>query len=125
MHNWYYNLDTLILYYFSQTKHFRNNYREAILNQLGQALNEAEMEFQVREQVRVAFAGLCEHLRKDSDAVLGDAEKTLFKIRGQYEREATLSETDQNRLNAIEAETSRIGAAAGRLSKQLVEIMEI
>lgn len=106
-------------------EHFRDNYKEAVLKQLGQALNESKMEFQVREQVRAAFESLCERLHKESDAVLIDAEKSLFAIRGQYEREATLSETDQKRINEIEAETSRIGAAAGRLSKQLVEIMEI
>lgn len=108
-----------------RVEHFRVNYREAVLTQLGQALKEADMQSQLREQVRAAFENLRDQLRKETDALLGDAEKTLFSVRSQYEREAILSETDQKRINEIETETRRIGDAAGRLSKQLVEILNI
>jgi predicted GTPase len=108
-----------------RVERFRLSYKEAMLNELDQALTKADLKAQVQDQVRNTFENLRDLVSKEVDASLGDAERTLLTVRARYERESALSDAERKEIDGIEKETQRIGDAASRLSKQLVKIMEI
>lgn len=108
-----------------RVERFRESYKESVLKQLDQALKQADFKYQVHEQVRLVFNILRDNISKEVDAALADAEMTLITLRARYERETVVTDSERQTLDEIESATHKIAEAANRLSKQLVEIMEI
>nr|VFK26233.1 MAG: Dynamin family protein [Candidatus Kentron sp. MB] len=104
---------------------FREKYKSAVLKEFEQALNKIDLKHKVHEQVYAAFEALREHVGKEVNAVLSDAESTLFVLRAQYERKTVMASTEQDNLHEIEQTTRSIGDAAEHLSKQLVKVIGI
>jgi len=104
---------------------FRASYKEGVLAELAQGLTKVNFKFQVYDQVNTAFEQLREAVRKEANAALDNAEKTLLDLRLRYERDVGLGNLERQRFALIEQEAHRISEASARLSKQLVEILEI
>nr|VFJ94191.1 MAG: Dynamin family protein [Candidatus Kentron sp. LFY] len=104
---------------------FREKYKSAVLKEFGQALSKIDLKHQVHQQVEAAFEALHEHVSKEVNATLSDAESTLLTLRAQYERKAAMTSTEQARLHEIEQTTLSIDDAAGHLSKQLAQVVGI
>lgn len=104
---------------------FRAGYKEGVLAELAQGLAKVNYKYQVYDQMSTAFEQLREAVRKEANAALDNAEKTLLDLRLRYERDVGLGDLERQRFTLIEQEARRISEASARLSKQLVDILEI
>jgi hypothetical protein len=104
---------------------FRSRYRDALLDKLRDQLHGIDLRATVADQILGAFANLRDQVEREAEAVLRDAETQLANLRASYERQSTLEEGRHRELEEIRGETRRITESAARLSRQLVEAMEI
>lgn len=108
-----------------RVERFRATYKEAVLEALGKALEGANLRSEIQKQARTAFAALGDSVSKEVSAALADAENTLIAVRARYERESAMSDAEKEHLDEIQQATLKFSNSASRLSRQLVEIMEI
>lgn len=108
-----------------RVERFRASYKDSVLKELDRALKQADFKYQIHEQARLAFEKLRDTIREEVDAALADAEKTLITLRARYERETAVTDNERQELDEMESAATKIAESTGRLSRQLVQIMEI
>ena len=106
-------------------RNFKGNFQEAITKEIDKQLREKHLEQEISNLISEPFADLQKSLNQELEALLDNTQNKLAQLRGDRERGVVLNEAKQRELETMRTETQSILGNAERLSKQIVEIIEI
>lgn len=104
---------------------FRDHFKAALLKHLGTEFNFERMKNTARDEIDRTFNDVKAKLEQETEIVLRDAESQLTALRTSHERKSTLDEQAHEELEAMKARVNTIADNAARLSRQLIEVVEI
>jgi len=109
----------------SMVEDFRTKFKASVSEEITKQLAGSGIEQRVSEQITLAFSCLKTKVQQEVDALLDNTQATLAELRGKQERNETLTESEQQEMQAMRTDTQAILGNAQRISRQLVEILEI
>ena len=106
-------------------RNFKANFQDAITKEIDKQLREKHLEQEISNLISEPFAALQKSLNQEVEALLDNTQNKLAQLRGDRERGVVLNEAKQRELETMRIETQSILGNAERLSKQIVEIIDI
>jgi len=116
---------TKLVFAGERVESFKANYQQAVLVEIEKQLRENPIDRKINEQISEIFATLKQNIRQEVDALLDNTQNTLTELYTKRERNEVLSEQQQRDLNQMSTETQRILGNAQRLSKQLLQQVNV
>lgn len=107
----------------ARAEQFRQRYLEAVRKALAEKDVEAEMARQAESYADAVFRRLEDQVRREVDAVLGNARQTLAELRARKEGGETAREDRRREYRSMREKTEAILAHTRAVNRQLVELM--
>lgn len=108
-----------------RVENFKASYQQAVLVEVEKQLRENPIDRKINEQISEIFTTLKQKVRQEVDVLLDNTQNTLTELYTKRERNEVLSEQQQRDLNQMSTETQRILGNAQRLSKQLLQQVNV
>jgi GTPase SAR1 family protein len=108
-----------------RVENFKSNYQQAVLVEIERQLRENPIDRKIDGQISEIFTNLKQSVRQEVDALLDNTQNTLTDLSTKRERNEVLSEQQQRDLYQMSTETQRILGNAQRLSKQLLQQVNV
>jgi hypothetical protein len=107
----------------ARAEQFRERYREAVQKALAAKDVEAEMARQAEGYADAMFRRLEDQVRREVDAVLGNARQTLADLRARKERGEAVHEDRRREYRAMREKTEAILTHARSVNRRLIELL--
>ncbi|MGC1307219.1 MAG: dynamin family protein [Phormidesmis sp.] len=104
-----------------QVGNFKASYKEGVSREIEKQLREGFVSQKVYGQVTNLFDMLKKKVREDVESLLDDTQRTLVDLRAKRERDEMMTEHEHQEMVSMSNETQRILGNAQRLSKQLIQ----
>ncbi|WP_103666462.1 dynamin family protein [Pseudanabaena sp. BC1403] len=108
-----------------RAENFKADYQKAVLVEIEKQLRKNPIDRKINDQISEIFDTLQMKVRQQVDASIDNTQDTLTELYTQRERNEVLSEQEQRDLNQKSDETQQILGNAQRLSKQLLQEINI
>jgi predicted GTPase len=104
-----------------QVENFKANFIEGAGHEIEKQLRENRIDQKVYAQITEIFDSLKHKVRQEVDSLLDDTQNTLSDLRAKRARDELVTEHQQQELTRMKTETQQILGNAERLSKQLIQ----
>lgn len=104
-----------------QVANFKNNYKEAALQEIEKRIRENRLDSKVNEQISQTFETLKQKVRQEVESLLDNTQNTLADLSAKREREEAIGEHEQEELAQMQRQAERILSSAQALSRQLIQ----
>ena len=104
-----------------QVRNFKNNYKQAAVQEIESRLREAKIEQTTNQQISETFDKLKQTIRQEVDALLDNTQNTLADISAKRERDEVMTEQEHQEIQEMRQQTERILGSAQGLSRQLMQ----
>lgn len=109
----------------SRADKFKEAYKARVLEEIANQLRHNDVQRQVNDYIAQTFNALRHKLHQEVEVLLTDTQEKLAELRARHERHDTLSEHEREELAEMRTRTQAIQSNAQRLSKQLVQILNV
>lgn len=106
-------------------QNFKANYKQAVFEEIPKQLTSSPINQKVNDYISDTFTALKQKLNQEIEALLNDTQNTLTDLRGQKERDETLTAGKIEEFNQMRVETQKIYENAQTVSEQLIQIMSV
>ncbi len=108
-----------------RVENFKENYKKAVLQEIGKQLKADRIEPKINEQISEIFFALKQKVRQEVESLLDNTQNQLFDLRDKSARDEALNENERQELYQMSAEAQRIQSNAQRLSQQLIQQVNV